>query len=726
MNFRYMKFGVLLAILLFTGGQISVAQISRGGHPSLQPEESGWVLNRSLEKMPRLPQYASRTKVTSPKENAQPMRFAHPFFVDYTPQNSGSWSELEDGQEVWHLALKSEGAYSLNIIFDRFHLVDGATLYIFNADQSAVLGAFTSENNNESGVLATSPIPGETVIIELQEPVGTMKSSDILIGAVNHDYMNIFAVLKNESNRFEISDDCHPEYTCEESELLLNAGKSVCRVIIDGNTLCTGTLLNNTANDGTPYVLTAAHCLNNSNEFQTTIFTFNYQSPNCVSFMEGNFYQSLSGSKLRSYAEDLDVALLEINDLPPATYQPVWAGWNRSTSITAPVTTIHQPQGDVKKIAKANHVPTKASFYTSLFKPDSHWRVDRWDSGSSQEGSSGAALFDAQGYVIGSLSGGSASCSNPVNDNFSRFEKAWSFYSEASNQLAAWLDPVGLNPLNIPSLNAHEIEVKRWSNFSSSDIPVLHKLPNEEGGGYWTGHNSRNDLAVAEAYGPFSKGLLHGIWLMPGLVQKANNQTIKVSVWKGGQVPQQKLVEINNIKLSSFKSNREHLITLDEPISVSGKIWVEVSLNYSASTDTLAFYSSSQNGAHVSNTFWLKDASSQWKSGDDLTGFSSSVWIDLMMSGAALTDTSISEHPIHDFSLYPNPADNFVNIFWEDANGASRISIINYAGQKIKENVIVFNEGFASFSIEDIPIGIYVIKIVSKDANHSSKLMIVR
>jgi len=721
-----MKCRVLLSIIFFLWSQFSFAQISSGGHPSLLPEQSGFVLSKFVEKMPPLPKYISKSNVTSPKENAQALRFAHPFFVDYTPQNSGSWSELDDGQEVWHLALKSEGAYSLNIIFDRFHLVEGATLYIFNADQSIVLGAFTSKNNSESGVLATSPIPGETVIVELQEPAGTMKFSEIVIGAVNHDYKNLYATLNIETNRFERSGDCHPEYTCEESAVLLNAGKSVCRIIVDGTTLCTGTLLNNSANDGTPYVLTAAHCLNNSNEFQATIFTFNYQVPNCTSFMEGNFLQSLSGSILRSYAEDLDVTLLEINELPPATYQPVWAGWNRSTSITAPVTAIHQPEGDVKKIARDDQAPIKTSFYTPTFKPDSHWRIDRWESGSTENGSSGAALFDAQGYVIGSLSGGNATCSNPVNDNFSRFEKAWNFYSDSSKQLAAWLDPLGHNPVSLPPLNAYEIGVERWSNFTLADIPVLHKLTGGEGTGYWAGHNSRKDLAVAESYGPFSKGTLYGVWLMPGLSQKTNDQAINVKIWRGGQIPQQQLAVVNNVKLSSLKSNREHLITLDEPIQVSGNIWVEISLNYFASTDTLAFYRSAENVAHLNNTFWLKNASSQWVSGADLTGFSSSVWIDLMMSGAVLADTSISETPIHRFSLSPNPADQFVNIYWEGINGASTISIFNYNGQKLKESVTNFTDGFASLSIEDIPTGIYLIKIVSKDVYKSSKIMIVR
>ena len=46
---------------------------------------------------------------------------------------------------------------------------------------------------------------------------------------------------------------------CSDGLPWANEIKSVVR-ILTGGTLCTGTLVNNTAQDGTPYVLTAEHC----------------------------------------------------------------------------------------------------------------------------------------------------------------------------------------------------------------------------------------------------------------------------------------------------------------------------------------------------------------------------------------------------------------------------------------------------------------------------------
>ncbi len=45
--------------------------------------------------------------------------------------------------------------------------------------------------------------------------------------------------------------------------------------------MCTGTLVNNTAQDGKPYILTANHCLMNQQDVDQAIFTFGREDINC-------------------------------------------------------------------------------------------------------------------------------------------------------------------------------------------------------------------------------------------------------------------------------------------------------------------------------------------------------------------------------------------------------------------------------------------------------------
>jgi hypothetical protein len=45
-------------------------------------------------------------------------------------EEAGLWEELPGGQRLWRLRVESPGAFSINLIFDRFALPDGARLWV--------------------------------------------------------------------------------------------------------------------------------------------------------------------------------------------------------------------------------------------------------------------------------------------------------------------------------------------------------------------------------------------------------------------------------------------------------------------------------------------------------------------------------------------------------------------------------------------------------------------
>lgn len=108
--------------------------------------------------------------------------------TDYRPENSGVRFTLPDGTKVWRLGIRSEGALSLNVMFSEYHLPKGARVFLYNNDQSEVLGSFNHLNNSERSILPVAPIQGDELIIEYQEPMEAAFPGKLAVGEVNHGY----------------------------------------------------------------------------------------------------------------------------------------------------------------------------------------------------------------------------------------------------------------------------------------------------------------------------------------------------------------------------------------------------------------------------------------------------------------------------------------------------------------------------------------------------------
>ena len=280
---------IYFGLCLFPGVSVK-AQISHGGQP-LPLTATKSLTEDMFITMPPF-DLAEQLRLDSLEATGlrNGFRFAYKFVTDYTPENSGVHFTLSDGTKVWRLGIRSEGALSLNIMFSKYHLPEGARVFLYNSDQSEVLGSFNHLNNSERGILPVAPIQGDELIIEYQEPAKTAFPGKLAVGEVNHGYRNLrlsepqpdFAAFK-----------CMPVIACyQDSTTRYDAiERSVVLMIINGTTGCTGTLVNNTANDGKPYLLTASHCLNNQFQIKNPDYEevagnivcyFNYKAPNAV------------------------------------------------------------------------------------------------------------------------------------------------------------------------------------------------------------------------------------------------------------------------------------------------------------------------------------------------------------------------------------------------------------------------------------------------------------
>jgi lysyl endopeptidase len=398
--------------------------------------------------LPAIPLQALLAEDEQDSKNGLPPRFGHKLPLNASLETSGTWSKLQGGGRVWRLRVVARGAFSINFLFDEYRLPPGARLFLYNDDKSYMAGAFTHANEQPDGKFATAPVKGEAVTLELYEPTGHIGESRLLIADAVHAYIDLFDEADRALRSFGSSGACNIDVECRKAGWE-DQISSVGMVIVGGNRQCTGAMINNTLNDGTPYFLTADHCnagLSAGALLSTYVFVFNYQSPSCNG-PDGNLSQSIAGGILRAKFPDSDVNLMEMSSPPPAIYNVYYSGWDRRNIPADSSVAIHHPSNDVKKISFNNDVNVSSPGLSGV--PDSHWQVTEWEDGTTEGGSSGSPLFNQDKRIVGQLHGGTASCFSNTEDEYGKFSMSWDGGGTPGSRLSDWLDPANTGDLFI-------------------------------------------------------------------------------------------------------------------------------------------------------------------------------------------------------------------------------------------------------------------------------------
>jgi lysyl endopeptidase len=441
---------------------ICYSQLSEGGTP-MSFQKKLIVENVPIADMPSFDVgQMLKEDETLHKDKTGPFRFGKNFETAYTLQNSGKWISLENGDRIWQLAIRSEGAYSINLTYDYFYLPEGAKFYIYNQEKDMVLGAFTSKNNHPERVFATDLVKGDHIILEYYEPKAVAGKGSILISIVTHAYRDL---INFDKKNFGSSGACNINVACPLGLDWQDQISSVLMMVSGGNGFCTGALVNNTSNDGTPYFLTANHC--GSSGFGSWIFRFNWESSTCNNPSSSPTFQSLTGAVSRANNGGSDFRLLELNNSIPANYNAYFSGWSNINTPSTSSIGIHHPSGDIKKISRDADPTTSATF-----SGVDSWKIGAWEQGTTEPGSSGSPLYDQNQRIIGQLYGGSASCSQPNSpDYYGKFSTSWDGAS-ASTRLKDWLDPLNTGTQTLDGYNPNASTVNIDAGISNILSPV--------------------------------------------------------------------------------------------------------------------------------------------------------------------------------------------------------------------------------------------------------------
>ena len=363
-------------------------------------------------------------------DNGVPFKYAEMIDVNINTFNSGSWEEYNDNYNVWKLHIKSDGAVGLKLLFDQFKLNKNDFIYIYNSDQSMIVGPIQYKDNNLYNSFGHQLLKGSSIYIEYFVNLNNHAINELQISNVIHAYRDIHGFY-NSRNR-----NCGDNVACFEGGEYEEQINSVIFLEMY-QYICSASLINNVNQDLNPYVLTAYHCveeegtLGSHNNFT---FYFKHQSSSCNG-NSGNYNYSRTGSVIRSWGgmSSSDFALLEMDDIPPSYFDPYYAGWNRLSSVPAISAGIHHPGGAPKKINFDNDNAYSCGWYVN----NTHWCLS-WDEGGTQGGSSGSPAFNINGQIIGQLSGGNSECGG--TDYYGKFSTSWNGQTPSS-RLKDWLNP---------------------------------------------------------------------------------------------------------------------------------------------------------------------------------------------------------------------------------------------------------------------------------------------
>ena len=453
---------VLLTISFSLINLVSFSQISQGGLPLSFQIPQRITGNVPVEIMPKVDvkRLLAEDSLNEIYKDV-PWRFGENIPVSYDLNNSGLWDVFPLGDRIWRLGIKCPGAYTINLTFDNYHLPPGATLFVYNIDKTQVIGAFTDFNNREDSVFATTLVTGDEIVIEYYEPSNPAFPGQLHLNRVTHGYRDALGYVKS----FGQSGSCNNNVHCPEANDWQNQVRSACMLVSGGNGFCSGALVNNTSQDGIPYILTANHCYSNP---ATWVFWFNWESPTCPNPPSSPPYNSISGATLKARNSASDFCLVRMSSTPPPSYTVYYAGWNKQDTAASSGACIHHPSGDIKKISYSD-TPFTSSTWAGT-PADSHWKVN-WSDGVTEPGSSGSPMFDQNHQIVGQLHGGPSACgASQLWDFYGKFSMSWDRGTTPAARLKEWLDPTNIAGDTLPGFDPNLLPVVQ--TLAATDISI--------------------------------------------------------------------------------------------------------------------------------------------------------------------------------------------------------------------------------------------------------------
>jgi hypothetical protein len=351
---------------------------------------------------------------------------------------SGAWTQTRTGHALWRLRVTTPEAMAVRVHLQNFH-VGAGRVWVHNGQTNRlrVFGPFTRDGIFHDGDFWTSFIFGDSLVIEYEAP-GSAQPATLPFAVEGITHLWEFLGKKSLLAPKDVDTSCELDATCYAGDSdVADSIKTVVMLLVPAGqnlyTQCTGTMLNDKNSTGTPYLLTAGHCLTSDGDARAVTVIWNYQSGSCnASVADLSNFPTVTGATLLSQnlqPGGLDYAFAQLSAKPNANW--LQAGWTtEDVAQNQTLTSISHPRALPKRYAELYQDGNSTGFADSYEFTTSLGRVDH--------GSSGSALFSGDAQVRATLSTAQnpddvSSCTVAVQ--VTDWTKFSSIYSNTSNWL---------------------------------------------------------------------------------------------------------------------------------------------------------------------------------------------------------------------------------------------------------------------------------------------------
>ena len=371
---------------------------------------------------------------------------------------SGALRDSGDGGFTWTTRLSSAGAHGLRVMFSGLDLPDNAKLYVYN-DRGEAFGPYGGRGMDGSGELVSNTVTGDSVYVQLRVS-GATEARDVAQLRFG------IAELGHIGPKFALAKRVNPDLATQKAFCSYNVSCVIngeCTTGFDGVRdaaahmlfrsggsyyICSGGLLNNTANDGRNLFLTANHCISTERSADSleTFFDFRATSCNDTSVCDASYTQMRAdfpttlGAALLAADSAGDFSLMELDQQPGGTRH--YLGFTTTPVAStegAQLSRISHPSGAPQAFSAQR---VDADSFTCSTLPRGRFIYSQDTQGATEGGSSGSPVVNASSQVVGQLYG---ACGSNLNDECDAdanrtVDGAMAYYYP---NVAPYLDPQG-------------------------------------------------------------------------------------------------------------------------------------------------------------------------------------------------------------------------------------------------------------------------------------------